>query len=262
MDGAPANRPVWCIYVAKVAEGDFRIGKEKGIWGSERAHAFEGMEEGDEVLFLHALKSNLTPPPNAFPRVPLEEFQGTAAATVQAVVTSGPYEDRRPIWPDGSYPFRFAFSATQEDENVIFDTSTFPTEIVDAVRRSAISGGRAVAAKTGSASPEPVDRPVETWLEITIEPHGGSGWDIGDCLWSPTKNRAGAKHYEVMLEPKPGDTVFHLYETTWEDGKKEKRLCGRSVVAGKAEITEDEPPETVAWAKMGPYYRIALRDYK
>ena len=91
--------------------------------------------------------------------------------------------------------------------------------------------------------------------------HGGAGWEFGTCLWSPIANAVGAKFYEIMKEPKPGDLILHNYHFS-PDGKTPKSyLCGFSIVASKVTNRADEPPSPGVWADRGNYYRIDLRDY-
>lgn len=116
---------------------------------------------------------------------------------------------------------------------------------------------------------EPVAKPVElpskptdrVWIEITEEQHdhGGLGWELGKCLWSPTRNAAGSLTYELMREPKPGDVVIHFVAPL--DGGQ-RRIAGKSVVASAFEQRDDQPPQPGKWAEMAPYYRIALKDYR
>lgn len=60
------------------------------------------------------------------------------------------------------------------------------------------------------------------YIEITKSDHlhGGVGWEFGQCLWSPNRNRAGHDRYSLMREPKVGDLVLHFYNKTWENVKQ------------------------------------------
>jgi len=55
---------------------------------------------------------------------------------------------------------------------------------------------------------------VNYWVEKTIvsgRPDREEGpYSLGRALWSPQVDRGGAKRYENMKEPKPGDIVLHL----------------------------------------------------
>ncbi len=115
---------------------------------------------------------------------------------------------------------------------------------------------------TSESVPPLSSQPGEhVWIEITEEAHdhGGSGWELGKCLWSPTRNAAGAQSYELMREPKPGDEVIH-FVTPLDGGQR--RIAGRSTVASAVEKRDDEPPNAGKWSGMSPYYRVALKDYR
>ena len=56
-------------------------------------------------------------------------------------MTRGFYHDEAPVWPDGVYPWRFAFEKLDEQSDVHLSIESFPTELVDAVRNSAIAAG-------------------------------------------------------------------------------------------------------------------------
>jgi hypothetical protein len=100
---------------------------------------------------------------------------------------------------------------------------------------------------------------IET-TELTHE-HGGSGWEFGTCLWSPTVNAAGHKTYKLMREPMEGDLVIHILKD-YDDGKsKRSHFTGFSYVSSPAEIGTAEPPSPGTWADRGTYYRIGIRTY-
>ncbi len=96
------------------------------------------------------------------------------------------------------------------------------------------------------------------WVEISAlaHGHGGSGWELGICLWSPTADRRDSKRYEIMREPAPGDVVYHLI--TVEGGRA---LVGVSEVSEGAQRVLDPPPEPGVWANFSAYYRIPLQKY-
>ena len=104
-------------------------------------------------------------------------------------------------------------------------------------------------------------RAVFVEVTKTEHGHGGSGWEFGNCLWSPSRNKAGHDLYHLMREAKAGDLVLHILED-WEPvGGREHRFVGRSFVQSEHESRNDEPPMPGDWAGQAPYYRIALRDY-
>lgn len=101
------------------------------------------------------------------------------------------------------------------------------------------------------------------WAEITglEHDHGGVGWGLGVCLWSPTKNSVGRKTYEEMSQPSPGDIVFHLVRGVEKTRPKERFLLGVSKVKSKCETRLAPPPKPGDWADRDSYYRIDLEDY-
>jgi hypothetical protein len=102
------------------------------------------------------------------------------------------------------------------------------------------------------------------YVEITKTDHGhgGPGWEYGTCLFSPTRNQAGADRYSIMREPDRGDLVLHFLARQWDDGAYESRLAGRSVVAKGAREVMEEPPLAGKWTGLAPYYRIELEAYE
>jgi hypothetical protein len=111
---------------------------------------------------------------------------------------------------------------------------------------------------------KPYSAYAAVYVEITKADHGhgGPGWEFGTCLWSPTRNRAGADRYSIMRRPELGDLVLHFYAQHWPDGRYESRLAGRSLVAAQARETADAPPSPGDWEGMAPYYRTELRSYE
>lgn len=113
-----------------------------------------------------------------------------------------------------------------------------------------------------------LSRPYASYRSIYIEytkgehNHGGDGWEIGTCLWSPSKTRSGGDRYSLMREPQPGDLVIHLLHQKWPDGITDTRLFGTSFVASPYKEVNEEPPSPGDWAGMSPYYRIDLRDFE
>jgi AAA domain (dynein-related subfamily) len=102
--------------------------------------------------------------------------------------------------------------------------------------------------------------PVRIWIEITelLHGHGGPGWELGTCLWSPTRNNSGAKSYELMREPKRGDLVVHFVTPA---DSRQRRVWGLSYVASETQERADEPPNAGKWTKRNRYYRIPLEHY-
>ena len=103
---------------------------------------------------------------------------------------------------------------------------------------------------------------MPTFIEITKSEHqhGGTGWEFGTCLWSPTKNRAGSDRYSIMREPGTGDRVIHVYHTE-HGGRTDTYIIGRSEVKRRFCEVKEEPPSPGSWAGMSPYYRIDVQNY-
>src|ERR1043166_9136677 len=101
----------------------------------------------------------------------------------------------------------------------------------------------------------PAVPPPQVWIEDTksTHGHGGSRWEFGSCLWSPSANEAGSDQYAVMREPKADDLVIHI-----NDGN----LVGWSYVSTPYSVTADSPPSPAQWAGRPSYYRIDLRDFR
>jgi len=96
------------------------------------------------------------------------------------------------------------------------------------------------------------------WVEISAlaHGHGGAGWELGVCLWSPAADRRDSKRYEIMREPAPGDVIYHLI--TVEGGRA---LVGVSEVSESVQRVLDPPPEPGVWANFSAYYRIPLQKF-
>jgi hypothetical protein len=93
------------------------------------------------------------------------------------------------------------------------------------------------------------------WLERSrsAHGHGGPGWELGTCLWSPSTDRAGRDRYRIMREPRADDMVVHCVDSI---------ILGESVVASPYVLCQEEPPSAAPWEGLAPYYRIALRGYR
>ena len=95
------------------------------------------------------------------------------------------------------------------------------------------------------------------FIELTNPVHGGTGWEFGTCLWSPTKSKRGVDSWRTMRKPKSGDIIIHSYKTI----SKPQTIQGLSVVAEKYYITDVEPENPDVWSRYGSYYRIDLKNY-
>lgn len=95
-------------------------------------------------------------------------------------------------------------------------------------------------------------------IEITNPIHGGAGWELGTCLWSPVRNKGGTRSWEIMKNPKSGDRVYHLVKDKKGLGYY---LRGRSTVSSDPLVVDVEPLKPMDWKGMAPYYRIDLIGY-
>jgi HNH endonuclease len=102
------------------------------------------------------------------------------------------------------------------------------------------------------------------WAEITSleHGHGGSGWELGRWLWSPTTSKDGADRYGIMQQPTPGERVFHLVSGVSAADPRRRVLFGVSQVSAAAEVTVTKPPLPGVWANAEAYFRIALAHFE
>ncbi len=87
------------------------------------------------------------------------------------------------------------------------------------------------------------------WMEICggKQGHGGEGWELGECIWSPALSR-----YSVLEFPEPGELVLHYYKGFYS---------GRSFVKNKCCEVSHRPPAAGNWGFSSSYFRIDLQDY-
>jgi hypothetical protein len=99
------------------------------------------------------------------------------------------------------------------------------------------------------------------WIEITTARSElrGSGWGLGEALFSPTRNVSGADWYALMREPKAGDLVLHLADAPG-DSETGKKFRGYSLVTGQHEETNKQPPNHEK-EKADTFYRVPLEDF-
>jgi hypothetical protein len=96
--------------------------------------------------------------------------------------------------------------------------------------------------------------PSRVWIEgaMTAD-HGGTGWEFGACLWSPSTYKNGSDHYALMRQPVTDDLVIHINSGI---------LAGWSFVSAPFREVTEEPPEPGSYAGRSPYYRIDLKEYQ
>jgi len=96
------------------------------------------------------------------------------------------------------------------------------------------------------------------WVEITDpNPHGGPGWEYGQWLWSPTKDKKGKKIYEIMKQVNIDDVVVHFAR----DKNGKMYVDGESQVADKVVVVSTPPPQPGNWAGRSDYYKIKLKNF-
>lgn len=91
--------------------------------------------------------------------------------------------------------------------------------------------------------------------------HGGSGWELGKCLWHQAKTRGGQDRNAAMRQPKRGDRIFHLVAGLDPSEPRRRFLWGTSIVRDECQVTS-EPPNPGDWPDRGDYYRIDLEALK
>ena len=101
------------------------------------------------------------------------------------------------------------------------------------------------------------------WAEITklSHGHGGPGWELGTCLWSPAKSKNNADRYALMRQVAAGDRVYHLVGGVPGKPPGDRFFWGASVVASPAEVVRNAPPQPGDWAGRPAYYRVDLRNF-
>lgn len=141
----------WYIVIPQKAQGNFHTARQAGVWGARDAGSFNDkvfgpIQAGDRVHFLSGLKwASSSPQPQAFPRVPLDQYEVAASMHVVAKATSDIQDDSRRIWSDDVYPVRFQFQVEAEDQDTRFTSDTTSDAIRDAVRKSHSGRGKAYA---------------------------------------------------------------------------------------------------------------------
>jgi len=93
----------------------------------------------------------------------------------------------------------------------------------------------------------------QVFIEITNPVHGGFGWELGICLWSPVFNKSKAKSWRLMEKVKKGDIILHLV-----DIKNSYHWYGSSIASTQLVETTNGPLAPTKWADNRPYQRINL----
>lgn len=96
------------------------------------------------------------------------------------------------------------------------------------------------------------------YAEVTnLNDHGGEGWEVGTCIWSPVKDKSGKRKWKIMNNLNEGDLILHFVRInnvySW---------IGTSLVAGPIEVIHTQLPSPHSKHKNPPFQRILLKDYK
>lgn len=97
----------------------------------------------------------------------------------------------------------------------------------------------------------------EVFLEMTNKVHGGLGWELGKCLWSPEKSIDNRDTWKTMRDLQVDDLVIHSVKTI-----KGHKIIGISKVKNTCRVVNVQPPIADKWAGYGTYYRVELKEYK
>lgn len=96
---------------------------------------------------------------------------------------------------------------------------------------------------------------MQVWIEAASgrNDHGGKGWELGRCIWSPAHDRLGrTQKYRVMNWPSVGDPVVNCSAGI---------VLGVSRVCRPVEITSAGPPNPGPWGYARSFYRLSLNQY-
>ncbi len=96
---------------------------------------------------------------------------------------------------------------------------------------------------------------MQVWIEAASgrDEHGGEGWELGRCIWSPANDRLGrTQKYGIMNSPRVGDPVINCSAGL---------IVGISRVCRAAETTTVGPPNPGAWGYARSFFRLNLDEY-
>ena len=94
------------------------------------------------------------------------------------------------------------------------------------------------------------------FIEITNLEHGGLGWELGTCMWSPAKNKDGHRTWAIMKQIRKGDIVFHFVKNPVE-----YYWYGISTADSNLFEPSASPELPGKWEGMAPYQRVNLSNY-
>jgi hypothetical protein len=94
------------------------------------------------------------------------------------------------------------------------------------------------------------------YIEITNPEHGGDGWELGNCLWSPTENRSGQATWRLMNKIRRGDIIIHLVLLN-----NLYHWYGISLAESELMTTNNTPPIPSKWEGFEFYQRVNLSNF-
>lgn len=95
----------------------------------------------------------------------------------------------------------------------------------------------------------------QVWIEAASgrDDHGGAGWELGRCIWSPAHDRLGrTQKYGIMAVPQVGDPIINCSAGL---------IVGVSRVCRPAETVTSGPPNAGAWGYARSFFRLNLDQY-
>ena len=167
------------VYVGQASQANLRVGLDAGVWGFKRDFdELAKVQPGDVFLLASGYSGGS-------PRVKPAEWQQHELASIEiGEVTSTPFHDDEPVWPDEhdpdvSYPHRFRFERRGRAEGVdLAEHGPLGETVAEGLRRSAVNSGRPYVHESptgfrlvGAEAPaEPAPPPVEE----TVQPANAS----------------------------------------------------------------------------------------
>ncbi len=95
------------------------------------------------------------------------------------------------------------------------------------------------------------------YIEITNLKHGGIGWELGACLWSPKFSRNSyTRSWKLMEKVNINDTIIHLVKI-----KNKYHFYGISTANSELIETNEEPPLSEDWGDREIYQRINITNF-
>jgi len=147
----PERTPLhWYIVVPRSGAVNFAEARRLGLWGARDRATFsraegDAVQAGDWVHFVtDARWPGPGPVPAGFPRVD-RSIYAVEGEELTARVTSAVFQDETRVWPDALYPFRFRFEAIAGPTRRRWAPGDGRDAERDALRRSHVQQGRAMA---------------------------------------------------------------------------------------------------------------------